>query len=369
MWNHNHNDAENVLGHALLENRAEGVYAYCSLNDTQQGRNAKELVMHGDIVALSIYANKLKQQNGDVTHGNIREVSLVLAGANPGAFIETVISHSDNQDEEATIYNENEELKMYDAEELNAEKDSQISDGDESSKPKEEELQMNDDDKKDKPASDKTLQEVFDTLSEEQKNVVYAMIGMALEEKNNEKEGTDMKQNAFDKTDGAEENVLSHAEIIEIINDAKKGGSLKEAALAHSITDVEYLFPEAKFVGEMPATTKDDTAWVNKVMGAIKKSPFSRIKTAAIDITKDNARAKGYVKGKQKVEEVITALKRTTTPTTVYKLQKMDRDDVIDINDFDVVGYIKREMRGKLDEELARAFILATVAPPIATIK
>ena len=350
MWNHNHNYAENVLGHALLENRDEGVYAYCSLNDTQQGRNAKELVMHGDIVALSIYANKLKQQNGDVTHGNIREVSLVLAGANPGAFIETVISHSDTQDEEAAIYNPNEELKMFDEDKSNTEEDSQKNNGDESPKPNEEELKMSD--------KDKTLQDVFNTLSEEQKNVVYAMIGLALEEKNNEKEGTDMKHNAFDKTDGIDENVLSHAEITEIINDAKKGGSLKEAALAHSITDVEVLFPEAKFVGDVPATINDDTAWVSKVMGAVKKSPFSRIKTAAIDITKDNARAKGYVKGNQKVEEVITALKRATTPTTVYKLQKMDRDDIIDITDFDVVAYIKREMRGKLDEELARAIVL-----------
>ena len=350
VWNHQHNEPDNVLGHALLENRDDGVYAYCKLNDTEKGRTTKELIKHGDISALSIYANQLKQQGGKVIHGSIREVSVVLAGANPGAFIDSVICHNDESDEEAVIYS-GESISLAHAEQTTETK-------------KEETM------KEENKKNEKTVKEIFDTLTEEQKNVVYAIIGSIIEEKenSNKKEepkkeddiegGKVMKHNVFDNDVENKEDVLQHADIQTIFADAKRYGSLKDSVLQHGITNINYLFPEDTNVNQTPEFVKRDTGWVEKVMGAVHHSPFSRIKSQFADITADDARAKGYVKGNLKKDEVFTLLKRSTTPTTVYKKQKLDRDDVVDITDFDVVSWIKGEMRMMLDEELARAFLI-----------
>ena len=359
VWQHNHTDADNVLGHALLENRAEGVYAYCSLNNTPEGKRAKELVQHGDICSLSIYANQLKQTGGNVIHGLIREVSLVLAGANPGARIMDVnIAHGDNADGDAYIFNASETLDI----------GTEVEDIEHSDNNKEGENMPNKEEQKeikvehaDEGNDEETIQDVFNTLSEKQKKVVYAMIGMALEDKENgnAQEDKEMKHNAFDTSNEADNQTeLMHSEVLAAIEDAKKTGSMKEAFISHGITNVENLFPEVQAVNKTPELIARDTSWVSVVMGSVKHSPFSRVKSTAANITADEARARGYIKGKQKISEVITALKRTTLPTTVYKLQKMDRDDVIDITDFDVVAWLKQEMRGMLDEELARAFLI-----------
>ena len=350
VWNHQHNEPDNVLGHALLENRDDGVYAYCKLNDTEKGRTTKELIKHGDISALSIYANQLKQQGGKVIHGSIREVSVVLAGANPGAFIDSVICHNDESDEEAVIYS-GESISLAHAEQTTETK-------------KEETM------KEETKKNEKTVKEIFDTLTEEQKNVVYAIIGSIIEEKenSNKKEepkkeddiegGKVMKHNVFDNDVENKEDVLQHADIQTIFADAKRYGSLKDSVLQHGITNIDYLFPEATNLNQTPEFVKRNTGWVEKVMGAVHHSPFSRIKSQFADITADDARAKGYVKGNLKKDEVFSLLKRSTTPTTVYKKQKLDRDDVVDITDFDVVSWIKGEMRMMLDEELARAFLI-----------
>ena len=352
VWNHDHNDPLNVLGHALLENRDEGVYAYCTFNDTDAGRNAKALVEHGDVTALSIYANQLKQQGPNVLHGAIREVSLVLAGANPGAFIDSIIRHGEESDEEAIIYT-GEELV------LEHSQNTIVND-------------KNLDEVKDNftPPSgnkEKTVQDVFDTLNEEQKTVVYALIGQALDDsnqnENNEKEGNDnMKHNVFDQDQKEKENVLTHADMETIISEGKRYGSLKDSFLAHTaqygIDHIDYLFPDAKNVTNQPDFIKRDDSYVQKVLRGVHHTPFSRIKSTHANITADEARAKGYIKGHLKKEEVFTLLKRTTTPTTIYKKQKMDRDDIIDITDFDVVAYIKAEMRMMLDEEIARAILV-----------
>ena len=359
VWQHNHTDADNVLGHALLENRAEGVYAYCSLNNTPEGKRAKELVEHGDICSLSIYANQLKQTGGNVVHGLIREVSLVLAGANPGARIMDVnIAHGDNADGDAYIFNASETLDI----------GTEVEDIEHSDNNKEGENMPNKEEQKeikvehsDEGNDEETIQDVFNTLSEKQKKVVYAMIGMALEDKENgnAQEDKEMKHNAFDTSNEADNQTeLMHSEVLAAIEDAKKTGSMKEAFISHGITNVENLFPEVQAVNKTPELIARDTSWVSVVMGGVKHSPFSRVKSTAANITADEARARGYIKGKQKISEVITALKRTTLPTTVYKLQKMDRDDVIDITDFDVIAWLKQEMRGMLDEELARAFLI-----------
>jgi len=361
VWNHNHKDADNVLGHALLKNREEGVYAYCSLNNTDQGKNAKELVMHGDICALSIYANKLKQKGGDVIHGAIREVSLVLAGANPGAYIETIIAHSESGEEEACIFNPSVTLEFSHNEEDEEEEKKRKESEEKEMTDEEKKALKHEEEKEEEEGKEETVADVFNTLNEKQKNVVYALIGNALEEgnKSQKEEDSDMKQNAFDKDKKKEEeNVLSHSEVTEIISDARRSGSMKEAFLAHGITDVGYLFPEVQGVNKTPEMIQRDMDWVKKVMSSTHKTPFSRIKSTAANLTADEARAKGYVKGNQKVEEVVTALKRTTTPTTVYKLQKMDRDDVLDITDFDVIAWLKAEMRVMLDEEIARAVLI-----------
>ena len=350
VWNHNHTDANNVLGHCLLENREDGVYTYGKFNDTEQGQNAKILVEHGDVTALSIYANQLKQQGGNVLHGQIREVSLVLAGANPGAFIDTVITHSDDLDEEAIIYTgEYFELSH------SASDNTKI---DESKEKVKEET------KKEEPKEmekEKTVQEVFDELTEEQKTVVYALIGQAIEDTKNqmneEGDNEEMKHNVFENDNNEE--ILQHAEELNAaLADAKRYGSLKDSVLAHGITNIDYLFPEATNLNPTPEFISDDTGWVRKVLSAVHHTPFSRIKSQFADITAEDARAKGYIKGKLKKEEVFSLLKRTTNPTTIYKKQKLDRDDVVDITDFDVVAWIKGEMRMKLDEEIARAILI-----------
>ena len=353
VWNHCHNESANVLGHAVLENREEGVYTYCTFNDTEAGRNAKILVEHGDVTALSIYANKLKQNGGNVMHGTIREVSLVLAGANPGAFIDNVIKHGEDCEDEAVIYT-GEELVLQHADDQNNVK------GDVEMDNKEE----------------KTIQDVFDTLTEEQKNVVYALIGQALEDKemaqsaieeneNNIEDGGDieMKHNVFEgKETGMRDDELMHEGMETILKDAKRYGSLKESFLAHQATygidKIDFLFPDAKNVNMPPDFIKRDDSYVQKVMRGVHHVPFSRIKSMHADITADEARAKGYIKGHLKKEEVFTLLKRTTVPTTIYKKQKLDRDDVIDITDFDVVAWLKAEMRMMLDEEIARAILV-----------
>lgn len=342
VWNHQHNDPLNILGHALLENREEGVYAYCKFNDTPAGTNAKMLVQHGDVSALSIYANQLKQQQGNVLHGQIREVSLVLAGANPGAFIDSVIKHGDDSEGEAVIYT-GEELEHADKEVEEVKEDQ------------------------------KTIKDVVDSMTEEQKNVMYALIGQAIdeakhsdieEENNNDNNGgeEDMKHNVFENGVQNEKDVLTHADVEMIIKDAKRYGSLKESVLQHvdnfGIKDINYLFPDAKNLNTPPGFIKRDTGWVATVMNGVSHTPFSRVKSMFADITADEARAKGYIKGKLKKEEVFSLLKRETTPQTIYKKQKLHRDDVIDITSFDVVAWLKTEMRMMLDEEIARAILV-----------
>lgn len=355
VWNHQHNESANVLGHAVLENREEGVYAYCTFNDTEAGKNAKLLVEHGDVTALSIYANKLKQNGSNVMHGVIREVSLVLAGANPGAFIDNVIKHGEDCEDEAIIYT-GEELVLEHADNQNNKGDAEMDNN--------------------KPQGEKTIKDVVDSMSEEQKNVLYALVGQALEgkemaqsaieenENNIEEDGgeQEMKHNVFEGKETEKKDVLSHDAMETIIKDAKRYGSLKESFLAHAqtygIKDIEWLFPDAKNVNMPPDFIKRDDSYVQKVMRGVHHVPFSRIKSMHADITADEARAKGYMKGKLKKEEVFTLLKRTTTPCTIYKKQKLDRDDVVDITDFDVVAWLKMEMRMMLDEEIARAILV-----------
>ena len=348
VWNHQHNDPLNVLGHALLENRAEGVYAYCTFNDTPAGNNAKMLVEHGDVSALSIYANRLKQDRGNVTHGVIREVSLVLAGANPGAFIDSIMRHGESSDEEAVIYT-GENLSLE-----HGEKEDNMENGNE-----------------------KTIKDVVDSMTEEQRNVMYALIGQALEDvkhsddaeeheqknKNEEGDENEMKHNVFDNQNkNNAKDTLTHAEMTAILTDAKRYGSLKESVLQHKetfgIENINMLFPDYKNMNVPPEFIKRDTGWVAQVMNGVSHTPFSRIKSVFADITEDDARARGYMKGNLKKEEVFTLLKRTTDPQTIYKKQKLHRDDVIDITSFDVVAWIKAEMRMMLDEELARAILV-----------
>ena len=361
VWNHQHNDPFNVLGHALLKNCEDGVYSYCKFNDTESGQAAKQLVEHGDVTALSIYANQLKQQGGNVLHGAIREVSLVLAGANPGAYIDSIISHGEESDEEAIIYT-GEDITLSHSEDENSEEDESLKHADED---KGETNNMEEETKKpENQEGEETVEDVWNTLSEKQKTVVYAIIGQALEdegEDQNNQQGEDqMKQNVFDKDD--QNNSLSHDAMNTIIGDAKRYGSMKESFLAHAqeygIENVDYLFSDGTADSPVPGFIKRDTGWVSKVMAGVTHSPFSRIKSLFADITEDDARAKGYIKGNLKKEEVFSLLKRSTTPTTIYKKQKMDRDDIVDITDFDVVAFLKSEMRLMLDEEIARAILV-----------
>lgn len=411
VWNHEHNDPNAVLGHAVLENRDNGVYAYISFNNTEAGQNAKTLVQHKDIDRLSIWANKLKQMGGDVIHGVIREVSLVLAGANPGAVIDSVMAHGDGSEEEAII-----RCGEY------IDFDDELTHSDEGKKG---ETEVGTDNKEQKPAAknndEKTVADVFNTLTEEQKTVVYAMIGQALEEagvntddedkkevkhaasddsgadsdetvadvfntltdkqktvvyamigqaledagvdtddvEHSEEGETDfMKCNVFDKeTNTQDQEILTHSEFQEIIGEARRRGSLKDAFLEHGITDIDTLFPDAQTIDKTPGFIQRDNGWVAGVMAAVHKTPFSRVKSIFADITEDEARAKGYIKGKQKKDEVFKMLKRVTTPVTVYKKQSLDRDDMLDITDFEMIPWLKQEMRMMLDEELARAYL------------
>ena len=344
VWNHEHHQVDNVLGHALLENRPEGVYAYCNFNNTEKGQIAKDLVQHRDIVALSIFANKLKQEGGNVLHGDIREVSLVLAGANPGAMIDLVMSHSDSDEEEGKAYIfPNEPLDFL----SHAEEETKIEE------PVKEEKQVAEN-------QERTVQDVFDEMTEEQKTVVYAIVGELLENQEYNNGGEEnVKHNVFDQNDETmQEDVLSHSEFQAVVSDMKRYGNLKDSFLQHGIENIDYLFPEAVNLNKSPEFIQRDMGWVSKVMGSVHKSAFSRIKSVFADIREDEARAKGYLKGKLKKEEVFGLLKRTTTPTTIYKKQKFDRDDIVDITDFDVIAWIKAEMRMMLDEEIARAILI-----------
>jgi hypothetical protein len=382
IWNHDHDNPEAVLGHAYLENVKDGVKAYCVFNDTPRGRTSKELVKHHDVVGLSIYANQLKQNKGNVTHGNIREVSLVLAGANPGAYIEDVMCHADGTLDEAIVFNDEPGIELSHA------------DAEKQEEPK--------GDKKEMPNTDKTVKEVFDTLTEEQKTVVYALIGEALKDRGGDdsEEGDDsMKHNVFDTSDsmytGADYGTtLTHSDLSTIVANAKRsGGSMRDAfndyltTLSHGdgdeqapvaytdrqgnpivynldsdgpygVGNYEYFFPDARMVGDKPSVIRRETSWVSKVVNAAKHSPFSRIKTVHADLTEDQARAKGYIKGKYKKNEFFSLLRRVTTPCTIYKKQKLDRDDVIDITEWDVVAWLRQEMRWMLDEEVARAALI-----------
>lgn len=348
VWNHQHNDPEDVLGWAQLENRPEGVYTYGSFNETDGGQQAKALVEHGDVTSLSIYANQLQQAGCDVVHGTIREVSLVLAGANKGARIETVIEHSDDYEDpdDAIIFFE-------EGISLNHSDDTK----------KEEETKMADNNGN----KEKTIGDIVATMTEEQKNAMYAIVAAALndnaddtEEPESEGEEDNMKHNVFEGD--TEENTLSHADMKVMVDDMRRYGSLKDSVMAHAdeygITQIDYLFPDAKSLNTPPEFIKREMGWVAKVMNAVHHTPFSRIKSVFADITEDDARARGYIKGNLKKEEVFSLLKRTTTPTTIYKKQKMDRDDVNDITDFDVIAWLKTEMRMMLDEEIARAILL-----------
>lgn len=368
VWNHFRSDPKNVLGHALLKNMEDGVYTYGVFNNTESGAIAKELVLHGDIQSLSIWANQLEQDGSDVLHGVIREVSLVIAGANPGARIECVLEHGGEDFDEAIICT-GEPVQTNSKETDSADVDLR------SSPEKEDDAVHADEDK------EATIGEVLETFTEQQRKALLVLIDKTIEHctdgldvkqdadkdedesktntKNKKDEGgTDMKHNIFDKeTATGEQNMEHSAELQAVIADGKRYGSMRESALAHGITNIDYLFPDAKNVTPTPGFISRDMGWVSTVMSSVHRSPFSRIKSIFADITEDEARAKGYTKGKQKKDEVFSLLKRATTPATIYKKQKLDRDDVIDITDFDVVSWIKKEMRTMLDEEIARAIL------------
>lgn len=382
VWQHQHNGVENVLGHAILENRPEGVYTYAVFNNTESGKMAKEAVQNGDIKQLSIYANKLKQNGSNVMHGVIREVSLVLAGANPGAMIDTVIAHSDDGSEEAVIYTDT-DIELYHAatkkDEDTDETDPEVVEDNQNGSVDERTQNMDPQNAQAQAPQgqapvqgDKTIQDVIDEMTDEQKDVLYYLVGMAVQQGEatgeEDVEDEDMKHNLFD----AEGNYLAHSaeDMEEVLRDAKRYGSLKESALQHgmeditlgdalqhSITDVGFLFPEAKTIGAEPEFISRKMDWVEDVMNSVSRTPFSRVKSIFANITEDEARAKGYITGKEKKEEVFKLLKRTTDPQTIYKKQKMDRDNMVDITSFDVVAWLKKEMRMMLDEELAGAIL------------
>lgn len=376
VWNHCHQTVSEVLGHALLTNKKDGVWADCSFNNTINGQNAKEAVKHGDVTSLSIWANNLQQIGSDVIHGNIREVSLVLAGANPGAFIESVMVHGepmDDGDDEGIFYSGSGLILSHaDEEEKNPEK------------------QGEDEEEK----TDETVTDVLDTLSDKQKQAVGVLVAEILSEENRDeteneseediekKEEEEMKHNIFADGDKKPEQVISHSDRMKILEDAQRCGSLRAAirqniqdgVLSHSVdttgmtvatgtqqygfNDPDMLFPDFKTLNNQPEWISRNMDWVQKVMNAVHKTPFSRIKSVYADITEDDARARGYMKGNMKKEEFFTTMKRTTSPGTVYKKQKMDHDDVKDITDFDVVAWIKAEMRIMLEEEIARAILI-----------
>lgn len=379
VWNHQHDDVSNVIGYADLQNVSDGVLAHCAFNSTQKGKDGKECVEHGDVVSLSIYANQLKQVGGDVLHGMIREVSLVLAGANPGAYIEEVLTHGDEDGLfSAEIYSD-QPIELCHAEE------------------EKEEKPVADTEKKTEEKKEKTIGEIVDTMTDEQKEALYALVGMAAEgaggeddedeEDDDSEGGSDMKHNAFN---GASNSVYTGAAPVDMAlvhSNAKKVGSYKEAVkqmiedgeLMHGVVvdptgmtgpsqstanqtygfrDPDMLFPEYKSLNTPPEWIKRDTGWVSVFLNGAHHLPFARIKSQFADLTGEQARARGYFKGNTKKEQVFSLLKRTTDPQTIYKKQKMDRDDTIDITDFDVIAWIKGEMRGQLDEEIARAGLI-----------
>ena len=353
VYMHNHTNIDNVLGHAILENRDDGVYAYGYFNDSPAGESAKKAVIHGDLNAMSIWANDLVKKGKDVLHGTIREISLVLAGENKGAFIDTVLAHGQEVDNEGIVYcNSAITVEEDDIEHSDDETEDNNKSNQQAEKPK-------------------TIGEIYNNMTPEQKEVVDALVAQAIEDntkaqaevKHSDLEGENMKTNVFDKdTQQHSENVLTHDQMSTILKDGKRYGSLKESFLEHKaaygIDQIDWLFPEDHLIDNTPRWINQDTGWVTQVMGKVHHIPFSRIKSMFADITADEARAKGYVKGKKKIEEVFTLLKRSTSPQTVYKKQKMDRDDISDISTFDVVSWLKGEMRGKLNEELARAFLI-----------
>ena len=359
VWNHQNNDPDNVLGHALLENREDGVYAYGFFNDNPKSQRAKNLVKHGDICSLSIFANQLKQDGSAVRHGRIIEVSLVTAGANPGAFIDDIMAHSGDSEAEGAI--------MFSGEEgLDLSTELSHADMEETNMPE------------NKTMDDETIADVIKTMNDKQRKVLNYMVGEALSQSDDsDDDGEDeaaqsddtgetfdgedktMKHNVFDGATAInDKDTLTHSEMTAILNDAKRYGSVKESALQHGIEQVDWLFPEPKTQQATPEFITRKMDWVTVVMNGVHHTPFSRVKSLFADLTEDEARARGYMKGKLKKEQVFSLLKRTTTPTTVYKKQKMDRDDVIDITDFDVISWLKQEMRFMLDEELARAFLI-----------
>lgn len=355
FWNHQHDSVDNVLGHGMLENRDEGVYFYGAFNEDEEGQKAKKRVQHGDIRSLSIMANQLRQVGGDVIHGVIREVSLVPAGANPGAFIDIVMSHGEEVGDAMILgYDEAISLHFYHADDEEEKKDEKESD-----------------DEKD---SEETLEDVVNSMTDKQRNTMFGLIGKALEEKDEKLEegDPDMKKNIFDRTnDQNTSGVLMHSdgtlvtvdEVATIFKDAKRLGSLRDAVLEHGIDQIDYLFPDDRTLTTQPTFIQRDMGWVSDIMGSVHHTPFSRVKSVFADITEDDARAKGYIKGKMKKEEFFGLIKRRTEPTTVYKKQKMDRDDMIDITDFDVAAWLKTEMRMMLNEELARAYLIGDGRP------
>ena len=384
VWQHKHGDVENVLGHADLEVREDGVYAYAHLNNTDRGRTAREMVKNGDIKAMSIYATHVRARGNDVVHGELVEVSLVLRGANPGALIDQVsIEHGDDGDEiEAVIYTDaqldfvshGDDVEDED-EDFEAEETDDVEHAEE--EPEADEAEGDED--------DPTLGEIFEGMTEEQKTAVYAIVGQLVDSVDEEAEESETEEvedtahsdttedtmahkNVFEGSATTEElPVLTHAQVETIFEDARSSGSLKQAILAHAdaygIKQIETLFPEAKDLWNQPEFIKRKTDWVNSVVGAAKHSPFSRIRTRFADITADEARARGYIKGNKKEDEVFTLLQRTTSPTTIYKKQRLDRDDILDITDFDVVSWIRGEMRIMLDEELGRAILIGDGRP------
>lgn len=357
LYQHLHNDPSNILGHVVLENRKDGVYAYGKFNNSPSAQDVKEAVLHGDITSMSIFANNLTERGNAVSHGDIKEVSLVLAGANKGAIIDNlVVQHSDGEEE----YMDGEAIISFGEALVHAESESSS----ESS---------SDDDGGD----DETVQDVVDSMNDKQRKVMYALIAAALEEQaeggegemaqSEELEENSMTHNVFEqdaakKDQGPAQKTLTHDEMHAILTSAQELGSLKKAVLQHAATygidNIEILFPDAKSVTTPPEWVKRRTEWVSGVINGARHSPFSRIKSMTADITADEARARGYIKGNKKVEEVFPVMQRVTTPTTIYKKQKLDRDDIIDITDFDVVNWIRQEMRMMLDEEIARAVLI-----------
>lgn len=368
VWQHQHDDPKNVVGKALLKNHPEGVRVYGFFNDSEEGRDSKIRVEHGDITSLSIYANKLKQNKGDVLHGHIREVSLVFTGANPGAYIDTIgVEHSgDEVFEDVIIYNGDDPIELSHGEMIEIEPE-EIKHEESDNSPKE---SKENGDKEMAENKERTVQDVVDTMTDEQKKVLAFLIGLAVEDakkggkvEHSYNEGEDdMKWNAFDADENRDQELVHAEQLKTIIADGKKYGSLKESFLAHAeeygIENIDYLFPDAKSLNNPPDWIKRETGWVSNFMSKTHHTPFSRIKSMFANITEDEARAKGYIKGNLKKEEVFSLLKRTTSPTTIYKKQKLDRDDVIDITDFDVVAWLKTEMRMMLDEEIARAALV-----------